>query len=47
VITEVKRNYEHLSSQQKQQISVEDTEIVFSHPYVIGMIMDEQTSKNH
>ncbi|CAF0932729.1 unnamed protein product [Rotaria sordida] len=44
VINEVKQNYEHLSSQQKQQIPVEEGEIIFSYPYLIGLIMDEQTN---
>ena len=45
VINEVKENYQYLSSQQKQQIAVEENEIIFSHPYLIGMIMDDETSK--
>ncbi|CAF3406497.1 unnamed protein product [Rotaria sp. Silwood1] len=44
VINEVKQNYEHLSSQQKQQIPVEEGEIIFSCPYLIGLIMDEQAN---
>jgi hypothetical protein len=41
----VKKNYPHLSSEQKQKIATEESEIVFSYPYLIGFIMDEQTSK--
>ncbi|CAF0938584.1 unnamed protein product [Adineta steineri] len=43
VINEVKQNYKHLTSQQKQQIPVEESEIIFSYPYSIGIGMDEQT----
>ncbi|CAF3889799.1 unnamed protein product [Rotaria sordida] len=42
VIDEVKKNYENLTSEQKQKIPIEESEIVFSYPYLIGMIMDEQ-----
>ncbi|CAF0894217.1 unnamed protein product [Rotaria sordida] len=42
VIDEVKTNYENLTSEQKQKIPIEESEIVFSYPYLIGMIMDEQ-----
>lgn len=42
----MKENYRTLSGQQKEQISVKENEIVFSHPYLIGMLMDEQASKN-
>ncbi|CAF3402711.1 unnamed protein product [Rotaria socialis] len=45
VINEVKQNYGNLSVQQKQLIPVEEGEIVFSYPYLIGLIMDEQTNK--
>ncbi|UJR21409.1 hypothetical protein I4U23_024498 [Adineta vaga] len=45
VIHEVKQNYDQLSFKQRQQIPVEDNEIIFSHPYSINMMMNEQTSK--
>ncbi|CAF2396817.1 unnamed protein product [Rotaria sp. Silwood2] len=38
------KNYENLTSEQKQKIPVDESEIVFSYPYLIGMIMDEQTN---
>ncbi|CAF3339718.1 unnamed protein product [Rotaria sp. Silwood1] len=41
-INEIKKNYENLTSEQKQKISVDESEIVFTYPYLIGMIMDEQ-----
>ncbi len=46
VINEVKRNYANLSSEQKQKIPIEESEIVFTYPYLIGFIMDDQASKN-
>jgi hypothetical protein len=41
----VKQNYENLSSKQKKIIPVDEAEIVFSYPHIIGLIMDEKTSK--
>ena len=41
----MKQNYERLSSEQKQKIPVDEAEIVFTYPYLIGIVMDEQTSK--
>jgi hypothetical protein len=41
----VKRNFANLSSEQKQKIQVDKSEIVLAHPYLIGIIMDEQASK--
>lgn len=45
MINEVKQNYENLSSEQKQKIAVQESEIVFTYPYLIGILMDEQTGK--
>ncbi|CAF0811905.1 unnamed protein product [Adineta steineri] len=44
VINEVKQNYEKLSSEQKQKIAIDESEIVFTYPYLIGIIMDDQTN---
>ena len=41
----MKQNYAHLSSEQKQKIAVQESEIVFTYPYLIGILMDEQTGK--
>lgn len=43
----MKDNYQLLSSGQREQIPVKESEIIFSHPYLIGMMMDEQASKIH
>ncbi len=42
----MKQNYQKLSSEQKQKIGIDESEIVFTYPYLIGIIMDEQTSKD-
>lgn len=41
----MRENYQLLSPGQREQIAVKETEIVFSHPYLIGMMMDEEASK--
>ena len=46
VLEEVKRNYQYLSAEQKQKILVEESEIVFTYPYLIGLIMDDQASES-
>ncbi|CAF1255504.1 unnamed protein product [Rotaria magnacalcarata] len=43
-IAELKENYKYLTAEQKQKLPVDESEIVFSYPYLIGMIMDEQTN---
>ncbi|CAF0900182.1 unnamed protein product [Adineta ricciae] len=43
-INEVRKNFHKLSSEQKQKIPVEESEIVFSYPYLIGIIMDDKTN---
>ncbi|UJR28017.1 hypothetical protein I4U23_009277 [Adineta vaga] len=44
VINEVKQNYQKLSSEQKLKIGVDESEIVFTYPYLIGIIMDDKTN---